>query len=378
MMGKKPDSRLLNEQKYCVRCVWSTETFESYSQVLAFYHEAKRILDQICCCQSDKCDYKVMSDNNSMMQLNLYLRNVPDFVAVLETIKSIFSGRSPYHQVTSIDHICEEKTEAQMRLFGVKGSSIAMGAMNAFDAYLELNGIGGKTIGTNRIGGEKIGTVNDVVNLGEVNLGGDMFCGDAQDSNAKVEVSAMECANASNGKSSPPRQCMEAAFMEAALQRYSIKVVGLDGSLRLDDNRKRAHELASLLKMKCPGPTWIVSSFKQPSCTVTESTLSAFETILRQLARDCIDFIGSVCVRHPGDKPFTTMNQADLRQIYGDFPDSPRKVHNEFDVDSQRVEKHEMDSNQHEGQCHRGTRLHGGRGTEAHRHGAQSERATRL
>jgi len=70
-----------------------------------------------------------------MIELNLYLRNALDFIAVLRAIKTIFSGRSPHHQVTLIDHICRKNTEAQMR-FGVKGSGIALGAMNAFDAYL--------------------------------------------------------------------------------------------------------------------------------------------------------------------------------------------------------------------------------------------------
>ena len=122
----------------CITCLWSTDSFVSFSHVMAFHSEAMKFLNQIDC-NGEDCYCEKQTDNASYIEMKFWTKESSHFIAILRTLKAIFSGGSRHHRVTSVKHVCRNITKAKMRLKVGGTSTIALSAKLAFDAYLELN-----------------------------------------------------------------------------------------------------------------------------------------------------------------------------------------------------------------------------------------------
>ncbi|EJK66270.1 hypothetical protein THAOC_12821 [Thalassiosira oceanica] len=342
----------------CIICVWSTDSFQSFPRVLAFHSEAMKFIDQIDC-DGEDCYREQITDNTNRIEIRFWTKKISDFVAIMQTVKEIFSGRK--HQGKN-----------EVGIGGESKSTVALSAKYAFEAYLELNHFG-ENITDSENNAKGIvpetafgftGNDNDISNDGN-----DKHNDRRNDKHRKMEGTVLDesepkpkpclgpcmekrkspwpllAVHSTHGVMSPrraecdldfdlqrERECKLDSTPPLAGQRghcpltnYSVKVcTATDGSII--GQQTDIHELLSLLNRQCPVACWMIPLGEEvPGCVGTLKELGDCDRVLGHIAKRCLDVVGEVYVRHAGDRGFTKVSRQDLK-IYRVHPGVPMEI----------------------------------------------------
>ncbi|EJK65707.1 hypothetical protein THAOC_13407 [Thalassiosira oceanica] len=302
----------------CVMIVWSTDSFQSFPQVMAFHVEAMKFLDQIDCDREEGCFREQITDNTNRIEIRFWTKKSSDFFAILQTVKEIFFSGSPHHRVTSVDCVRRESTKAKMRLGmgGESKSNVALSAKLAFEAYLELNHI--CVHGNDMKGQDHI--------LVETDRKTSHHADPCRENRKSPQLLVDPHRHSILDQGSPGgAECELDLDSAPPLTNHCIKICTATGSSSI--GQQQPDELKSLLNQQCPVACWSVESGEAvPCCIGTLTELGDCHRVLGHVAKHCLHFVGEVSVGHAGDRGFTQVSPEDLRQIYCAHPFVPLEI----------------------------------------------------